>query len=595
MVALSADYMAMLKKELTDRYVPMLSPLLPNARPLQEQQDKQVARALSAFVLRHYLDVAPQTAANAVIDDFNDNGIDAIYYHQSTETLYLVQSKLKPSEEFAQAEAQAFCAGCRLLIRQEFDTFNDHFQQRKVEIEESLGACSTIRLLVAYCGPSVSHHAETTIEQLIGDDSLDEERLSAPIEYFTPPNFTSALRGLHAYQRVNATINLKNYGKVEEPRKTYFGLIHMQELVELHQNHGKALYEQNIRYFLGSNKSDVNKSIQNTLKEEPANFFYLNNGVTALCDKIDPKNGTKASKKFKLLNLSIINGAQTVASAAELMQSDDPPDISKAKVLLTLIQSTSAGEFSPKVTRARNHQNPVSTANFASLDPQQERLRQELACFGINYHYRPEALVIPSDSNILLAEAITALAYLEPDPRYTVWLKASPAAINDAASAHYQTIFSDSLRGVRLVNAVLFTRHIHRLLKAADAGSSGVERLVYRHGLHAIGAVLVKRLRSRIDMAHPFNAADIGQLLSRPFDELRQQAADLFQSWGAGCGPLAHFKSQERTVPFVNALMTINYGCSGHPAIAPLNIARSTDAFPLARLFNFLSQQAPQI
>ena len=103
MVALSADYMAMLKKELTDRYVPMLSPLLPNARPLQEQQDKQVARALSAFVLRHYLDVAPQTAANAVIDDFNDNGIDAIYYHQSTETLYLVQSKLKPSEEFAQA------------------------------------------------------------------------------------------------------------------------------------------------------------------------------------------------------------------------------------------------------------------------------------------------------------------------------------------------------------------------------------------------------------------------------------------------------------------------------------------------------------
>lgn len=595
MAALSDDFMAMLKKELTNRYVPILSPLLPNTRPAQEQQDKQVARALSAFVLRHHLDVAPKTAALAVIDDFNDNGIDAIYYHQSTETVYLVQSKLKPSEEFAQADAQAFCTGCRLLIRQEFDTFNAHFQKRKVEIEESLGTCSTIRLLIAYCGPGVSHHAKTAMQQLIDDDSLDEERLVIPIEFFTPAEFATSLRGLHAYESVNTSINLINYGKVAEPRKTYFGLVHVQDLVKLHIKHGKALYEQNIRYFLGSSKSDVNRSIQKTLKEEPANFFYLNNGVTALCDEIAPKNGTKTSKKFNLRNLSIINGAQTVASAAELMQLSSPPDISNAKVLLTLIQSRTDGVFSTKVTRARNHQNPVSTANFASLDPQQERLRQELACFGINYHYRPEASAIPNDTNILLSEAIAALAYLEPDPRYAVWLKTSPGTINDTSSAHYQSIFTGSLRGIRLVNTVLFSRQIHRLLKAADAGSYGIERLVYRHGLHAIGSILVKRLRNRIDVAQPINTASIGQILSHPFDEVRQQAADLFQNTVTGCGPLAHFKSQERTVPFMKVLMTQHYGFTGHQAIAPLNISRSTDAFPLARLFNFLSQQAPQI
>jgi hypothetical protein len=362
----------------------------------------------------------------------------------------------------------------------------------------------------------------------------------------------------------------------------------------LHQEFGKALYEQNIRYFLGSNKSDVNRSIQKTLREEPTSFFYLNNGVTALCDEIAPKNGSRTSKKFKLLGLSIINGAQTVASAAELMQSNDPPDINKAKVLLTLIQSKVAGDFSPKVTRARNHQNPVSTANFASLDPQQERLRQELACFGISYHYRPEAAAIPSDTSILLPEAITALAYLEPDPRYAVWLKKSPATINDAASAHYQAIFTDSLRGIRLVNAVLFSRHIHKLLKIADATSYGTERLVYRHGLHAIGFVLLKRLRSRIDIAKPVDAAHIAALLSHPFDELRQQAANLFQASVTGCGPLAYFKSQERAIPFVNALMTQNFGFTGHPAIAPLNTPHSGDVFPLARLFRFMSQQAPQ-
>lgn len=595
MPPLSPDYMAMLKKELTSRYLPYLTPLLPNTRPAPEQQEKQISRALSAFALRHHLDVSPKAAAAAVIDDFNDNGLDAIYYHNPTETLYLVQSKLKPSEEFAMPDAQAFVSGCRLLIRQEFDTFNEHFQKRRVEIEEALGTCSNIRLLIAYCGPRVSVHATTELDQLIGDDTLDEERLAAPIDYFSPSEASAALRGLHAYQPVNAELSLTNYGKVSEPRKTYFGVVHVRDLVGLHQKHGKALYEQNIRYFLGSGKSDVNRSIQQTLKEDPANFFYLNNGVTALCGEISPKGGKKPSKKFKLLGLSIINGAQTVASAAELMKSPNPPDITEAKVLLTLIQSRTAGDFGPQVTKARNHQNPVSTANFASLDPQQERLRQELACFGINYYYRPESAVIPGDSDILLSEAISALAYLEPDPRYAVWLKTSPATINDANSEYYQRIFADNVKGVRLANAVLITRRIHKLIRIADLASSGIERLVYRHGIHAISAVLLKRLRSKVDVAQPINPLHIGPLLSHPFDVLRQQAADLFAATFIDRGPLAHFKSQERTVPFLKTLMIENYGLAGDLAIQPLSAPRHDDVFPSAKLFNYLSQRAPQI
>ena len=52
----------------------------------------------------------------------------------------------------------------------------------------------------------------------------------------------------------------------------------------LHEQHGKALYERNIRYFLGSSKSDVNKAIKSTPSDRPEEFFYLNNGVTAVCE-----------------------------------------------------------------------------------------------------------------------------------------------------------------------------------------------------------------------------------------------------------------------------------------------------------------------
>ena len=58
------------------------------------------------------------------------------------------------------------------------------------------------------------------------------------------------------------------------------------DLVDLHEKYGKALYEKNIRTFLG-HKTEVNSAIQKTLADQPESFLYLNNGVTALCEIVD--------------------------------------------------------------------------------------------------------------------------------------------------------------------------------------------------------------------------------------------------------------------------------------------------------------------
>src|SRR3546814_6407705 len=89
------------------------------------------------------------------------------------------------------------------------------------------------------------------------------------------------------------------------------GIARLSDLVALHREKGKALYERNIRYFLGSSRSDVNNAIKATLHDDPASFFYLNNGVTAVCDLFEPKANRNGVKKFKVRGLSIINGAQT--------------------------------------------------------------------------------------------------------------------------------------------------------------------------------------------------------------------------------------------------------------------------------------------
>lgn len=596
MAALSPEYQEILKRELDSRYVPFLPPLLPNSNTPQQRAEKQTSRALSAFALDAALGLSVRTSARAVIDDFQDNGIDAIFFESKTETLHLVQSKLHASAEMKQEDAQAFCIGIRLLFRQEFDQFNANVQNRQVEIETALANAASIQLWIVYTGSGVTGTAKAALQQLIEDDSHGEaERLLPVVKYFGPGEFATELLNRQSYKPINAEILLSHDVKVAEPRVTWYGMAQVSDLVQLHQEHGKALYEKNVRYFLGSSKSDVNKGIQGTLASDPQAFFYLNNGVTALCTEIQARDrpARTSRRRLKVRGFSIINGAQTVASAAELMSQAGAPDISHARVMLTLIKANADGTFGPKVTRARNSQNPVSAANFASQDPEQERLRQELAALGVAYHYRPEAIAAPGPTSILLEEAICALAWLAPDGRYAVWLKSGKGEIANAESPAYRALFSSSMSGAHLANAVYFYRAIQELVRGADRSSSGQERLVYRHGVHAIGWTYMKRLRNRIFVPAPLDSASVAAQISRTFDVHRQAAADRFPRLGRG--PLAFFKSQSDTNLYVADLMEFTCDLGRHPALPALKQPQPQEAFPNERLFRFMSQQAPQI
>lgn len=598
MAALEPHYLAILKAVLATRFVPYLPPLLGKVSAA-DQAAKQLSRAFSAFVLHKLLDITPQAAAASVVDDFQDKGIDAIHYDATSETLYLLQTKLKESEQFKQEDALPFCEGVRLLLKQDFGAFNANVQARKADIESALDSCSHIKLVVPFTGDGISKTASDALQALLDDEDLDEERLVKQVEYYAATEIAGDLLAEQAYPLVHAEIALQKYEKVEHPRSTYYGVARLGDLVVLHQTHGKALYERNIRYFLGSSKSDVNKAIKTTLHDAPGDFFYLNNGVTAVCDLIEPKATKNGAKKFKVRGLSIINGAQTVASAAEFVRQYPGRSIDEAKVMLTLIKAPADGPFGKRVTKARNHQNPVQTANFASLDEDQERLRQEIAHLGFDYHYRPEALAT-GPTAITLDEALRALASQQHDPRYAVWLKSEPARLANPDSAEYQALFATTLTGAALANAVLCHRAIRALVVDYElrAPARSQERLIYRHGIHVITAVMMKRLRNRIGAAAVVDVAAIAALLSQAdtLDQLRQQAFSLGQQRLTFEGPLAYFRNQSNVTAFLADLMETHFALTADPAIAPLrNIQTAADVYPRKRLLDYLSSRAPQL
>lgn len=594
MPAITPAMMTALQNVLQDRFVPLLPPLQGNQNP-QESQKKQISRAFSAFVLQKMFDLSANDAASAVVDDFADNGIDAIYYHEADETFYIMQSKLKATDQFLQGDAESFERGIRLLVEQELDTFNQLIKDKADYIENALDQCSHIKLVVAYTGNGVAQTAVTVLDHFVNDDALVEERINPDVVYVDARWVEAWLRAEHAIGNVNTRIKLSHSSTLAEPRKTVVGFARIDDLVKLHQEYDKALYQKNIRYFIGAGRRGVNHAIKQTLEHDPADFHLLNNGITAVCTAVSPKKSKAGLKDYVVAGFSVVNGAQTISSAAQFKQQNPEVDTSAAKVLMTLIQTSANGDFHKTVTRARNLQNPVELSNFAALDDIQERLRQEMALYGYDYHYRPQQ---PPRGNVPVIDIATlakALACLDRSVDYAGRLKTEPSLFSNTESTAYQSIFTDQVTGSRAINAVNVFNVIHGLLSTADKSSPSPERLVYRHCLYPLASILMKQMNNKIDGPNILNVADVRNAISAPFDVMRQAFADKYDAVAHGSMHYVCFKRVGDTAKLLQRVMITILGLDDDATVVQLTgKVQPNDPYNQA-LTNYLIGKLPQI
>jgi len=590
-MAISSSHFDLLQQELQNSFIPHLPTLLSPSSIEDENKKKNLSRALSAFVISKLCDVPAKTAAESVVDDFHDQGIDAIFLHG--ETLYVVQSKLKYSEQFKQEEAHSFCEGVRQLIKSDFVHFNQHVQKRITDIENAIENCSSIQLVVSHIGDGISEPAKLALNRFLKGEEEDEERLNPDVIDFDCRLVSKYLQEGNKYQSVNTRLKIEYAKSLSDPRLSYFGFIKLSDLVSLHREHGKALYEKNIRTFLGmGQKHQVNESIRETLVQNPKEFCYLNNGVTALCQRIEPKNINSGKRNLKITGLSVINGAQTISSAA--YAAEQGVDISQAKVLLTLIKADADTDFANRVTKARNHQNPVSLSDFAALHDDQERLRREAAYLDITYEYKAGHDDGTYDERrIRLDEAVTALALCHPDPRYSVWLKKEPEKLHNPDSKAYKGLFPPDLSVHTLINAVYFSRYLKQRMLSEENAATGSNRLTYKHGVYGLGWVLAKRFNEAISSTTLLDMKLLQDKASIPFDELRNRFETQISNHDKGA--LSIFRNQTHTLPLLSNVMLEDYGLRNDSVIQQKQASTVTGQDYPIELFKYMISKAPQI
>lgn len=598
MPALRADLLAILKKELSNHYLHHLPPLLDQSRPIEEQNEKNIARAFSAFTLRALCNASVVESARAVVDDFNDNGIDAIYFEPASKVLYLVQSKLKASEEFKQTEAQAFVDGLRQLLNSQFGSFNQNVLNRQSEIQSALHDAEKIVLVVCYTGQQVSTHAQDCLKRFIEIESENEDRLEADVLYFNPSEVENFLNKQQSYQIVSEKIDIYNFARVLSPRKTLYGQVKLKDLVKLHENYQLALYQQNIRYFIGGN-TNPNKAIKKTLNHEADNFFFYNNGITILCSDFKSAGafgGSEKNRKYKILNISVVNGAQTITSAYDFYKENGDQISDDAKVLVTVIQADSTQDIGKKITQNRNNQNPVDLTDFVALDAQQERLRREIKYWGYDYFYRPTELSSTS-TGLTVDEAMRSLALLEKNTTYPIQLKNNATLMLDLDSQEYQHIFSSTLSGLKLVNSVLLYRYFQQIWNGYINLSNGQEKQIYKHSFFVAFFIFSKRfMKKEINKKELILTTNISSSVSVELDKLRFSILTKSQVNLANDTPLKFYKNSSSVLNVLVDVMIEHFGKENDlNVLGMLNTSNPNESYPRANLVNYLTDNAPQL
>lgn len=177
-----------------------------------------------------------------------------------------------------------------------------------------------------------------------------------------------------------------------------------------------TLFEENIRVYLGEDNDLNRKILASAISSENNKFWYLNNGITIVCESLtyQPKS---SSPKAEVRNPQIVNGGQTSHALFEAARNDEAK-VAGVRILVRIIETKDNG-LAQEIAEATNSQTPIRSRDIRSTDAVQIRLENALKAKGYFYERKNDQHVDqPSEKRIdasKLGQIILAYVMKEPD------------------------------------------------------------------------------------------------------------------------------------------------------------------------------------
>lgn len=478
-----------------------------------------ITRCVAAHAISLYGDEPdPELAASAVCDGRDDGGIDAVYVNKNSKKIVIVQSKyIKDGDgSITTREFGRFKDACSKVISSDFSTFNERFLRNKDSIMEAISGftykCICVFIYTGVHAPSKEVKEDIAFWEKVQNRSLLFRDIENRDEYsvlFEPAGIQIIMDGLSKDRSgaINVSnVHLESYGEIAEPYKAIYGTISARHLYGWWEKYKYSLFEKNIRSVLGN--SSINSGIKKTLNENPENFWYYNNGITAVYSDVEESMANLSTSRkygfFSFKNLSIINGAQTVSTIGEVFNSlpEDKKDLIKVNIRFI---NAAKEEFLIDVTKYNNTQNRVTGRDFSSQRPEQQRIQREINFIG-GYSYkllRQEDASPTSSNTIDIDDALNALVCASKDETLISSLKLNRGRFFESWGGLYERVFpsENGPTGLEIINKVnayrlsndILQESITKLISMEIDNQKQIHQIMI-HGNYVLIAILMDKL-----------------------------------------------------------------------------------------------------
>lgn len=478
-----------------------------------------LSRGLAAYAVHHLSGITVQDSALSITDGGDDNGIDALYYDEQNRKLYIVQSKWirNGNGEPENGDIKKFVSGIHDLFNMEFDRFNLKLQSKKVAIARALADPLTkYEIIVAHTGSStLAKHSSRDLSDLAEEmnDTSEVVFVSVLNQSALHTSLTAGIAG----EPINLEIGLKSWGRKESPHDAYYGQLDANQIQVWWTKYRTRLFAHNLRSMLGD--TEVNAEMKKTLENNSNNFFYFNNGITILARTVRKPmagGGNNDFATFHCEDISIVNGAQTVGTIGKYSETGNK--LENVYIPIRIIVRGEDENFASEVTKTNNRQNRIESRDFVALDPEQTRIRTELAIDGIDYQLMRSENIKSNDNSFDLVEASTALACASGTIHLPVQLKREIGKLwEDLSKAPYKELFNPSVPGIFIWRCVQIQRKIDKAINASARKSKRQKDVaVATHGNRLIAALVFEALPVKSFSEPEF---DLEQINSKIIDE----------------------------------------------------------------------------
>lgn len=316
-----------------------------------------------AWYLRNIYNLDEAKTKACITDGANDKQIDAIYIDESACVAYVIQGKYYSGSIDGEPIRETLGSWALLSNLEALqDDANDRLKQRLVDLSDAMADNYDICFELLTTG--------TLTDSARSDLSAFQDRVAESDDYTASLVLVDSEEIERRYEIALGKENpsISHTMTLEEGKYASFTLgktsailaaVPLKECLKIPGIKDQTLFRKNVRNSLGlSNK--VNKAMRASIANDPEDFFFCHNGITAICSRMELNGGS-----LHLEGLSVVNGCQslnTIYSSSEKVKSQD-----SAYVMFRFYEIPER-DRADKISISTNSQSAVKARDLRSND-----------------------------------------------------------------------------------------------------------------------------------------------------------------------------------------------------------------------------------